>query len=220
MTGWWHSPLAALHPQGFTDQRHGDVMVVRPMRDYTAKEIAFYNRFFSVPTVIVPPLFTKVRGSRGGEPTLCVRTVGTGPPSAALPSLLAPTAPGEAQHPPAGRALPGGAAGGVPLHHQHRVQVWGGLSGGVEGLGCTHSPCVGCRTGEKLSPEPAKASSESQRCLLCLCGLDTNGGEWGGHWGAQGELGSSCAPLSDPLALTEEELALEPTLILEEPAAG
>ncbi|NXU06296.1 CTU2 protein, partial [Buphagus erythrorhynchus] len=44
---------------GFTDQRHGDVMVVRPMRDYTAKEIAFYNRFFSVPTVIVPPLFTK-----------------------------------------------------------------------------------------------------------------------------------------------------------------
>lgn len=82
---WWHSPLAALHPQGFTDQRHGDVMVVRPMRDYTAKEIAFYNRFFSVPTVIVPPLFTKVGGSRGGEPKLCVPMVGTGPPSPALP---------------------------------------------------------------------------------------------------------------------------------------
>ncbi|NXT66056.1 CTU2 protein, partial [Chaetops frenatus] len=46
---------------GFTDQRHGDVMVVRPMRDYTAKEIAFYNRFFGVPTVTVPPLFTKRR---------------------------------------------------------------------------------------------------------------------------------------------------------------
>lgn len=59
---WWHSPLAALHPQGFTDQRHGDVMVVRPMRDYTAKEIAFYNFFYSVPTVIMPPLFTKVGG--------------------------------------------------------------------------------------------------------------------------------------------------------------
>ncbi|NXS03945.1 CTU2 protein, partial [Oxylabes madagascariensis] len=44
---------------GFTDRRHGDVMVVRPMRDYTAKEIAFYNLFFRVPTVTVPPLFTK-----------------------------------------------------------------------------------------------------------------------------------------------------------------
>lgn len=85
------------------------------------------------------------------------------------------------------------------------------------GLGCTHNPHFGCRTGEKLSPEPAKASSESQRCLLCLCGLDTIGGEWGEHWG---ELGSSHGPLGDPLALTEEELALEPTLIWEEPVAG
>lgn len=139
---WWHSPLAALHPQGFTDQRHGDVMVVRPMRDYTAKEIAFYNHFFSVPTVIVPPLFTKVGGSCGGEPKLCVPMAGTGPPSPALPSLLVPTASGEAQHPPAGRALPAGAAGGVPLHHQHRVPVRGSLWGywGWGGLGCTHTP--------------------------------------------------------------------------------
>uniref|UniRef100_A0A8C3UMF2 Cytoplasmic tRNA 2-thiolation protein 2 n=1 Tax=Catharus ustulatus TaxID=91951 RepID=A0A8C3UMF2_CATUS len=150
---------------GFTDQRHGDVMVVRPMRDYTAKEIAFYNRFFSVPTVIVPPLFTKRREK--------------------------------------------------PSIHQLVERFLLGLQ---EEFPSTISTVY--RTGEKLSPEPAKASSESQRCLLCLCGLDTIGGEWGGHWGAQGDLGSSCAPLSDPLALTEEELALEPTLILEEPAAG
>ncbi|NWS84127.1 CTU2A protein, partial [Toxostoma redivivum] len=115
---------------GFTDQRHGDVMVVRPMRDYTAKEIAFYNRFFSVPTVTVPPLFTKRREK--------------------------------------------------PSIHQLVERFLLGLQ---EEFPSTISTVY--RTGEKLSPEPAKASSESQRCLLCLCGLDTDGGEWGGHWGAQ-----------------------------------
>ncbi|NXB13594.1 CTU2 protein, partial [Rhagologus leucostigma] len=115
---------------GFTDRRHGDVMVVRPMRDYTAKEIAFYNRFFSVPTVIVPPLFTKV--------------------------------------------------GRVPCIHQLVERFLLGLQ---EEFPSTISTVY--RTGEKLSPEPAKASSESQRCLLCLCGLDTDGGEWGGQWGAR-----------------------------------
>ncbi|XP_072202254.1 cytoplasmic tRNA 2-thiolation protein 2 [Excalfactoria chinensis] len=46
---------------GFVDTRHGDVTVVRPMRDYMAKEIAFYNHFFGVPTVITPPLQAKRR---------------------------------------------------------------------------------------------------------------------------------------------------------------
>ncbi|KAM8985735.1 cytoplasmic tRNA 2-thiolation protein 2 isoform 1-T1 [Ara ararauna] len=46
---------------GFKDNRHGDVMVVRPLREYMAKEIAFYNHFFDVPTVIAPPLPTKRR---------------------------------------------------------------------------------------------------------------------------------------------------------------
>uniref|UniRef100_A0A8C3Q951 Cytoplasmic tRNA 2-thiolation protein 2 n=1 Tax=Geospiza parvula TaxID=87175 RepID=A0A8C3Q951_GEOPR len=106
---------------GFTDQRHGDVMVVRPMRDYTAKEIAFYNRFFSVPTVTVPPLFTKRREK-------------------------------------------------LSIHQL--VERF--LVGLQEEFPSTISTVY--RTGEKLSPEPAKASSESQRCLLCLCGLDTFGG--------------------------------------------
>ncbi|NWV08533.1 CTU2 protein, partial [Ptilonorhynchus violaceus] len=107
---------------GFTDQRHGDVMVVRPMRDYTAKEIAFYNHFFGVPTVIVPPLFTKRREK---------------------PSI--------------------------------HLLVERFLLGLQEEFPSTVSTVY--RTGEKLSPEPAKASSESQRCLLCLCGLDIDGGE-------------------------------------------
>ncbi|OWK56672.1 Cytoplasmic tRNA 2-thiolation protein 2 [Lonchura striata] len=123
---------------GFTDRRHGDVMVVRPMRDYTAKEIAFYNFYFSVPTVIVPPLFTKRREK-------------------------------------------------LSIHQL--VERF--LLGLQEEFPSTISTVY--RTGEKLSPEPAKAHSEFHRCLLCLCGLDTYG---------------------------EEELALEPTLIFEEPAAG
>lgn len=41
---------------GFSDTRYGDVVAVRPMRDYTAKEIAFYNHLFSVPSVFIPGL--------------------------------------------------------------------------------------------------------------------------------------------------------------------
>ncbi|XP_037733966.1 cytoplasmic tRNA 2-thiolation protein 2 isoform X1 [Chelonia mydas] len=44
---------------GFSDDRHGDVVVVRPMREYVAKEIAFYNHLFGVPTVFTPALDTK-----------------------------------------------------------------------------------------------------------------------------------------------------------------
>ncbi|KAF6077194.1 cytosolic thiouridylase subunit 2 [Phyllostomus discolor] len=44
---------------GFSDERHGDVVVVRPMRDHTLKEIAFYNRLFAVPSVFTPAIDTK-----------------------------------------------------------------------------------------------------------------------------------------------------------------
>ncbi|XP_037321767.2 cytoplasmic tRNA 2-thiolation protein 2 isoform X1 [Pungitius pungitius] len=44
---------------GFSDSRYGDVLLVRPMRDYSAKEIAYYNRLFSVPSVFIPSLETK-----------------------------------------------------------------------------------------------------------------------------------------------------------------
>ncbi|XP_041803404.1 cytoplasmic tRNA 2-thiolation protein 2 [Chelmon rostratus] len=43
---------------GFSDSRYGDITIVRPMRDYSAKEITDYNRMFSVPSV-TPSLDTK-----------------------------------------------------------------------------------------------------------------------------------------------------------------
>ncbi|KAM8775200.1 cytoplasmic tRNA 2-thiolation protein 2 isoform 2-T2 [Rhynchonycteris naso] len=44
---------------GFSDERHGDVVVVRPMRDHTLKEVTFYNRLFAVPSVFLPAIDTK-----------------------------------------------------------------------------------------------------------------------------------------------------------------
>ncbi|XP_023980568.1 cytoplasmic tRNA 2-thiolation protein 2 isoform X2 [Physeter macrocephalus] len=44
---------------GFSDERHGDVVVVRPMREHTLKEVAFYNRLFAVPSVFTPAVDTK-----------------------------------------------------------------------------------------------------------------------------------------------------------------
>ncbi|XP_077306556.1 cytoplasmic tRNA 2-thiolation protein 2 isoform X1 [Lithobates pipiens] len=44
---------------GFSDHRYGDVVVVRPMREYSLKEISFYNRLFNVPSVFIPALDTK-----------------------------------------------------------------------------------------------------------------------------------------------------------------
>ncbi|XP_041866781.1 cytoplasmic tRNA 2-thiolation protein 2 [Melanotaenia boesemani] len=45
---------------GFSDSRYGDVISVRPMREYSAKEIAFYNHMFSVPSVVTPGLDTQI----------------------------------------------------------------------------------------------------------------------------------------------------------------
>ncbi|XP_051025227.1 cytoplasmic tRNA 2-thiolation protein 2 isoform X2 [Acomys russatus] len=44
---------------GFSDERHGDVVVVRPMRDHTLKEVAFYNHLFGVPSVFTAAIDTK-----------------------------------------------------------------------------------------------------------------------------------------------------------------
>lgn len=64
--------------QGFSDERHGDVVVVRPMRDHTLKEVAFYNRLFAVPSVFTPAIDTKVTFGTGQrlparlrQPKLC-----------------------------------------------------------------------------------------------------------------------------------------------------
>uniref|UniRef100_A0A8D0ZJU0 Cytoplasmic tRNA 2-thiolation protein 2 n=1 Tax=Sus scrofa TaxID=9823 RepID=A0A8D0ZJU0_PIG len=55
----WPVRNAAHFPQGFSDERHGDVVVVRPMREHTLKEVAFYNRLFAVPSVFTPAIDTK-----------------------------------------------------------------------------------------------------------------------------------------------------------------
>ncbi|XP_062923131.1 cytoplasmic tRNA 2-thiolation protein 2 [Mobula hypostoma] len=44
---------------GFSDNRYGDIMIIRPMREYSSKEIAFYNKLFDVPNVFTPALDTK-----------------------------------------------------------------------------------------------------------------------------------------------------------------
>ncbi|XP_025024611.1 cytoplasmic tRNA 2-thiolation protein 2 isoform X1 [Python bivittatus] len=44
---------------GFSDSRHGDILILRPMREYPAKEIIFYNYLFGVPTIFTPGLGTK-----------------------------------------------------------------------------------------------------------------------------------------------------------------
>lgn len=46
---------------GFSDARYGDVVIVRPMRDYSSKEIAFYSRMFNVPSVFISGLDTKTQ---------------------------------------------------------------------------------------------------------------------------------------------------------------
>ncbi|XP_073515273.1 cytoplasmic tRNA 2-thiolation protein 2 [Phyllobates terribilis] len=43
---------------GFSDDRSGDVVIVRPMREYSLKEISFYNRLFHVPSVFIPTMET------------------------------------------------------------------------------------------------------------------------------------------------------------------
>lgn len=60
--------------QGFSDSRYGDIILVRPMRDYSAKEIAYYNRMFSVPSVFIPSLDTKVRSTDRSREKLKVLT--------------------------------------------------------------------------------------------------------------------------------------------------
>uniref|UniRef100_A0A673AZ11 Cytoplasmic tRNA 2-thiolation protein 2 n=1 Tax=Sphaeramia orbicularis TaxID=375764 RepID=A0A673AZ11_9TELE len=43
---------------GFSDSRYGDIITVRPMRDYSSKEIVFYNHMFKVPSIFIPGLDT------------------------------------------------------------------------------------------------------------------------------------------------------------------
>ncbi|XP_059172755.1 cytoplasmic tRNA 2-thiolation protein 2-like [Physella acuta] len=44
---------------GFSDERNGDVMFIRPVRDLNAKELAMYNSLFHVDSVFIPTITTK-----------------------------------------------------------------------------------------------------------------------------------------------------------------
>nr|XP_056718730.1 cytoplasmic tRNA 2-thiolation protein 2 [Euleptes europaea] len=108
---------------GFSDGRHGDVLVLRPMREYSAKEIAFYNRLFGVPAVFTPSLDTKA------------------PDRASIHRLIESFL--------------------YKLHSEFPSTI-----------------STVYRTGEKLGTTPRDADAggdaEPERCLLCLCTLDTN----------------------------------------------
>ncbi|XP_043937640.1 cytoplasmic tRNA 2-thiolation protein 2 isoform X2 [Protopterus annectens] len=110
---------------GFSDNRYGDPILVRPMRDYSSKEIAFYNKLFNVPSVFVPSLDTKISEKasihRLTESFICKL-------QSDFPSTVSTI----------------------------------------------------YRTSEKLNVAPsssAELSETTERCLLCLCTLDTHVGE-------------------------------------------
>ncbi|KAJ6657163.1 hypothetical protein lerEdw1_002752 [Lerista edwardsae] len=108
---------------GFSDSRHGDVLLLRPMRGFSVKEIAFYNRLFGVPSVFVPALDTKA------------------PDRASIHRLIE--------------------------SFLYRLQSQ---------FPSTVSTVY--RTGEKLGVSPRDAApgvpADPQRCLFCICALDTN----------------------------------------------
>ncbi|XP_066493274.1 cytoplasmic tRNA 2-thiolation protein 2 isoform X2 [Tiliqua scincoides] len=108
---------------GFSDSRYGDVLILRPMRGFSVKEIAFYNHLFRVPSVFVPALDTK-------------------------------------------------ATDKASIHHLIESFLYKLQSQFPSTVNTVY------RTGEKLSVSPQDATpgapADPQRCLFCLCTLDTN----------------------------------------------
>ncbi|XP_046563215.1 cytoplasmic tRNA 2-thiolation protein 2-A-like isoform X1 [Haliotis rubra] len=59
----------------FADERHGDIMFVRPIREVTSKEVAMYNSLHRVEPIFVPTLTTQAqRGSSIDHLTECFVT--------------------------------------------------------------------------------------------------------------------------------------------------
>lgn len=50
---------ALSYDTGFIDSRHGDIIILRPMREFVAKEVSLYNFFNEVEAVNIPTLATK-----------------------------------------------------------------------------------------------------------------------------------------------------------------
>ncbi|XP_075694732.1 cytoplasmic tRNA 2-thiolation protein 2 isoform X2 [Rhinoderma darwinii] len=110
---------------GFSDDRYGDVVIVRPMREYSLKEISFYNRLFNVQTVFIPTMETKA------------------PENSSI------------QH----------------LSESFITKLQADFPSTVSTV---------YRTSEKLNisrTEFAEENVHQERCLLCMCNLDTGVGE-------------------------------------------
>lgn len=161
--------------QGFSDLRFGDIIIVKPMRDYSAKEIAFYNRMFSVPSVFIPSLETKVSSGVGARSFLT-------PGCWRWSRRFCPADDGEGQHSASDGELRDQTAGGLPLDRQHHLQVFikpQTPSRKVECC-CEDSCRAAFRTSEKLQTAGKGSSTGHQwdRCLLCMCSLDTAVGKF------------------------------------------
>ncbi|XP_056382042.1 cytoplasmic tRNA 2-thiolation protein 2 isoform X2 [Hyla sarda] len=110
---------------GFSDDRYGDVVIVRPMREYSLKEISFYNRLFHVESVFIPTMETKA------------------PENSSI---------------------------------QHLSEAF------ITKLQADFPSTVSTmyRTSEKLNISRAESAEENiqqEKCLLCMCNLDTHVGE-------------------------------------------
>ncbi|XP_015223492.2 cytoplasmic tRNA 2-thiolation protein 2 isoform X2 [Lepisosteus oculatus] len=110
---------------GFSDPRYGDITIIRPMREYSSKEIAFYNKMFGVSSVFIPNLGTKA------------------PEKASIQRLTE--------------------------SFVNKLQM---------DFPSTISTIY--RTSEKLNtacPQLSSDQEQAERCLLCLCALDTGAAE-------------------------------------------
>ncbi|KAM4018685.1 cytoplasmic tRNA 2-thiolation protein 2 [Anomaloglossus baeobatrachus] len=110
---------------GFSDDRSGDVVTVRPMREYSLKEISFYNRLFHVQSVFIPTMETKA------------------PDNSSI------------QH----------------LSSSFLTRLQAEFPSTVSTV---------YRTSEKLNTfrtETADEDVQQERCLMCMCNLDTRTGE-------------------------------------------
>ncbi|XP_069822146.1 cytoplasmic tRNA 2-thiolation protein 2 isoform X2 [Dendropsophus ebraccatus] len=110
---------------GFSDDRYGDVVIVRPMREYSLKEISFYNRLFNVQSVFIPTMETKA------------------PENSSI---------------------------------QHLSESF--ITKLQEDFPSTVSTMY--RTSEKLNvskKEHAEENIQQEKCLICMCNLDTRVGE-------------------------------------------
>ncbi|XP_044126442.1 cytoplasmic tRNA 2-thiolation protein 2 [Bufo gargarizans] len=110
---------------GFSDDRYGNVVIVRPMREYSLKEISFYNRLFNVHCVFIPTMETKA------------------PDNSSI------------QH----------------LSESFLTKLQADFPSTVSTM---------YRTSEKLNisrKETAEENVQQERCLICMCTLDTRVGE-------------------------------------------